>query len=637
MKDGYYLSTYLEIDRLRHLLKSSARHDHNLSLFKKTGDQVELIRYWELERITGVKNHNIAFYSQEQARDFINELLQPLHLSLADINEIWGTPGLQTHDDYHSIHDFPDYSYHNIAHLFSAIMLDSEKFYHSTILALALDAGPDILLDHNSRKKIQFAGCFVREGHMELFPVESPGCMWFWVAQHYRMREGTLMALASACQSESDMDMPPEIPMSGWGFNQWMRSHLKHYIDAVEDLASQQSDPSCSDADPNFSDHERKMSMVMKKVQQRSLEMVDETIEGAIERYNIHPQDTYVAMSGGYALNCPTNSHIMGKFGFKGLIAPPCVNDGGISLGIGLYAFYKKHKGRIRFQLSHPSFGETDHSVRTSIRQSPFASHVKSIGPADEDQAVDDIIQSPVVWFQGSAEIGPRALGNRSILGDPRTNRTKEILNLMKKRQWWRPVAPVIMEEHVQEWFEDAYPSPYMLHTFTIKADKRELVPAIAHLDYTARVQTVNSETNPILHGLLLAFYRRTGVPLLCNTSLNDNEEPIINRVDEALNFALRKGISALHINGERIELLDHERYPATKPHPRKPFLVSGTMAKEELDAVWRELNPYEVSHESIANYFVWEADAINIVTLQDEQIARKIARWGKMFYSLTS
>lgn len=184
-----------------------------------------------------------------------------------------------------------------------------------------------------------------------------------------------------------------------------------------------------------------------------------------------------------------------------------------------------------------------------------FQNNISEITEYDINQAVLDIINYPIVWFQGRSEVGPRALGNRSLIADPRNAKSKDILNQIKCRQWWRPVAPIVIEQFVSEWFNNAYPTPYMLQTFSVKTNKLPLIPSVLHLDNTARVQTIKSEENEKLYSLITQFYIKTGVPILCNTSLNDIGEPIINTPEEAIVFALRKRIPIVYINNWRIEL----------------------------------------------------------------------------------
>lgn len=178
---------------------------------------------------------------------------------------------------------------------------------------------------------------------------------------------------------------------------------------------------------------------------------MEKNIEKIINKYNIDPSNTYLAISGGYGLNCPTNSHLMHKYKFKGLIAPPCINDSGLSLGIALYSFYKKlGKEKFEFKFENAYYGDEDLSFyETMERYKNFVSNISSI---DSDTVVDDIVNNPIIWFDGRAEVGPRALGRRSILADARSKDSKDKLYKIKQRQWRRPIAPIILEEEVSNW-----------------------------------------------------------------------------------------------------------------------------------------------------------------------------------------
>ena len=254
-------------------------------------------------------------------------------------------------------------------------------------------------------------------------------------------------------------------------------------------------------------------------------------------KYGINSKEAYLALSGGFALNCPINTRLLVNFNKK-LLAPPCVNDSGISLGMGLWNFYTDNAS-FSFSLKNAYWGKkcSDNEVCDSISSIKFKPFISKVTRYVAEEVVEDLIKEPIVWVNGRAEIGPRALGARSLLGDPRDIKTKDVLNEIKRRQWWRPVAPIVIEERVCEWFEDAYATKYMLNTFSLRQDKIELVPAIRHLDGSARVQTLNRDDNEVLYDILVKFFKKTGVPMLCNTSLNDKGEPIINTVDEKMNI----------------------------------------------------------------------------------------------------
>ena len=151
-----------------------------------------------------------------------------------------------------------------------------------------------------------------------------------------------------------------------------------------------------------------------------------------------------------------------------------------------------------------------------------------------------------VGWFQGRMEWGPRALGNRSILADPRRSDIKEMLNAkIKRRESFRPFAPSILRESVAEWFEQDDDVPFMMEVFQIRSEKRALIPAVAHVDGSGRLQTVHRETNPLFHSLISAFRALTSVPLVLNTSFNENE-PVVCRPEEALDCFLRTKMDVL-------------------------------------------------------------------------------------------
>ena len=157
-------------------------------------------------------------------------------------------------------------------------------------------------------------------------------------------------------------------------------------------------------------------------------------------------------------------------------------------------------------------------------------------------------------WFQGRSEWGPRALGNRSIVADPRRADMKDILNRrIKHREIFRPFAPSILMEATGEWFERSDPSPFMTLTYSVKAEKRAQIPAPTHVDGTGRLQTVTREANPRYHALISAFRDITGVPLVVNTSFNDNE-PIVCRPEEAIDCFLRTKMDALVVGDYLIQ-----------------------------------------------------------------------------------
>ena len=578
MKDGYYLSAYADISELEHLLCTVARHDNCFALWRKVGQQVELVHYWELERLTGIKKHALSFFDVAQCKSVIERLLLPFGLTVNDIVEIWGIPELQKDNTYLQLDCFKDYSYHSIFHVFSSMMADTNLSRKEKILAISVDGGSDIVMnkaydlkENEERNKHQFVGVFSdrKNNIVRPFPVYSPAQIWMALSFHYNMQEGSLMALATASRSElylevEDIWFGSRISTKQQDINFRKIMDLVSYVNS---LTEEDTGIKFSGFDSRFTEEENRISMVMKIVQAMSQRIMERNIEKAIEEFAINPEETYLCMSGGFALNCPCNAHLMKKYKFKGFCSVPCVSDTGMALGIGLYAFYKKMDGNFNFRLENAYYGDAD-NADAFLAQGEYDEYIAEINEFDPDQAAEDIQSGLVIWFEGKAEIGPRALGARSILGDPRTKGTKDRLNTVKQRQWWRPVAPIIMEEYVSQWFQDSYASPYMLHTFILSQDKVGRVPAITHHDNSARVQTMGRNSGK-LREVLEAFFRQTEVPILCNTSLNDKGEPIINTIREAMNFALRKNIEIMYINGKRLVLKNHTNYTIDKPLKR--------------------------------------------------------------------
>ena len=316
--------------------------------------------------------------------------------------------------------------------------------------------------------------------------------------------------------------------------------------------------------DPTFSIRENLISAGMKEVNRITTEMMEWQVEKFLNQFSLNPEDTFLSISGGFGLNCPTNSHLLRKYHFKGFMGPPCMDDSGEALGIGLYKFYK-NASRFNFKLQHAYYGKSYFDDKQDLDTFMECGLIKSISSLSPETFVNDLERDIIVWFDSCAEIGPRALGHRSILGDPRKSETKDRLNHVKQRQFWRPVAPIILKEYLSDWFEDDFDSPYMLHTSHVKRNKAEQIPAVLHYDGTARIQTItNHPENKVLYDLIKVFFEKTGVPIVCNTSLNDKGEPIINTPKDAIRFAITKNIRIVYINGKRFEVNTKIKYPAT-------------------------------------------------------------------------
>ena len=267
-----------------------------------------------------------------------------------------------------------------------------------------------------------------------------------------------------------------------------------------------------------------------------------------------------LCLAGGIAFNCVANGKIFDCTPFENVYVQPAAGDAGLSVGA---AFAVEHRilGRSRgFVMDHAYWGPqfSPAEIRAAI-ESAAGGEDLAIAELPEDQLVQStarhIADGKIVgWFQGAAEWGPRALGNRSILADPRRPEMKDILNRrIKHREAFRPFAPSVTEEAAGEFFTRSNPSPFMTFAYRVRPEKRSVIPAPAHVDGTARLQTVSRSANPLYWKLLRALGDLTGVPVALNTSFNDNE-PIVCRPEEALECFRRTRMDVLVLDNFVLE-----------------------------------------------------------------------------------
>src|SRR6476660_4206115 len=258
-----------------------------------------------------------------------------------------------------------------------------------------------------------------------------------------------------------------------------------------------------------------------------------------------------LCLAGGVALNCVANGRVAREAGFENVWIQTAAVDDGIAIGCALYGWLEILKQRRGFVMDHSYVGKTysDQEVASSLQKFLVRIQVdaKRSDNVCRDTAKLLADQRVIGWFQGASEFGPRALGNRSLLADPRKAEMKDILNRrVKHRQAFRPFAPIVLAERAREVFEGEEDSPFMLIAKRVRPEWRDRIPAIVHVDGTARVQTVREETNPILYRLLKEFEAMTGVPVLVNTAFNIKGEPIVETPQDAVNCFLTTGIEHL-------------------------------------------------------------------------------------------
>jgi len=263
-----------------------------------------------------------------------------------------------------------------------------------------------------------------------------------------------------------------------------------------------------------------------------------------------------LCMAGGVALNCTLNGKIQRETPFERIYIQPAAYDGGTSLGAGLYVKHQVLGAPRDFVMDHTYWGleYTPEECRAALDTKGLSYRQLTDEPLAA-AAADLIADGNIVgWYQGRFEWGPRALGNRSIVCDPRSDRMKDVLNSrIKHRESFRPFAPSVLEERAADWFEMGEASPFMLMTCQVRKDQQARVPAITHVDGTARQQTVSRTTNPKYWSLIHAFEAKTGVPIVVNTSFNENE-PVVNTPEEAISCYLRNDMDVLVLGQYLVE-----------------------------------------------------------------------------------
>lgn len=281
-------------------------------------------------------------------------------------------------------------------------------------------------------------------------------------------------------------------------------------------------------------------------LQQRFEEVFFHLLNGLHARV---PLDNLV-MAGGCALNSVANGKIFDQTPFRSTYLQPAAGDEGLAIGAALHTFHSVLKQPRRHELKHsylgPGFSES--RVQSALQSAGLQFRKMEHG-AFLDEVAEQIAAGNVVgWFQGRMEWGPRALGNRSIVAHPGLSNMKEILNArIKHREWFRPFAPSILAECQRDYFEHDHPSPFMLHVYKIRPEKRKQLCAVNHVDDTGRLQTVTREENPMYYDLISAFHLKTGIPVILNTSFNENE-PIVCTPEEAIDCFQRTRMDALAI-----------------------------------------------------------------------------------------
>jgi carbamoyltransferase len=253
-------------------------------------------------------------------------------------------------------------------------------------------------------------------------------------------------------------------------------------------------------------------------------------------------------MTGGVALNCVANAKVLEQTDVRRVWVPPCASDTGAPFGSALWHTHQTLGLPRRFELTHPYYGRAypDEEIARALQAEGLG--YQRLPPAQLLRRVaQDLADGKIVgWFQDRFEMGPRALGNRSIVADPRRAGMRDELNdRVKKREPFRPFAPVVLAERAADYFEVSQTDPFMTLAPRVRPDKQGVIPAAVHVDGTGRIQTIERAANPRYYGLIEEFARLTGVPVLLNTSFN-RKEPIVASPKDAIACYMLSGIDVL-------------------------------------------------------------------------------------------
>lgn len=262
----------------------------------------------------------------------------------------------------------------------------------------------------------------------------------------------------------------------------------------------------------------------------------------------------YLCIGGGVGLNCVSNAKLVKNSKFKQVFVFPATGDNGISFGSAYYAAHHVLGLPRTKQLNHSYFGRTysdDETAAALKKHKADVAFKKLTQPAIISQAAQLLQDEQILmWYQEGSELGPRALGHRSILANPNKTETKDYINLhVKFRENFRPLAPIVLEDRATEFFDFEFPSPFMLFSPPVKKKAKELAPAVVHTDDTARLQTLSKKQNAKLYAVIEKFAKSSGVPIVLNTSYNGKDEPIVETPAEALNTFMKSPVKHLFID----------------------------------------------------------------------------------------
>jgi carbamoyltransferase len=424
---------------------------------------------------------------------------------------------------------------HHLAHACNAFFLS--PFDRSAILIM------DGFGDECSTSSYQAQGCSIQTLNKNE-PLNSLGILYAIVTKHLGFRtvrdEGTVMALAAYGSDEVYGDFRKLIRLLPAGGYQLREDYFQFYRygepRAVSDRFIRRFGAARLPHEPLTQRH-RNLAYALQRA-------VEDTVLHAARYLRESTGEENLCLGGGVALNCLVNTRIAREAGFERVYVSPSPNDAGLPLGAALAVAHLDRRRRAAFLDSRKSEGATATlGPRYSDKDLKSALMRRGLSYREEPHVVEfaasELARGRVVaWFQDAAEMGPRALGNRSILADPRNPSVSDRLNRdIKKRELFRPFGPSVLAEHAGDFLEEEFHSPYMSFAIAVRDQQKAKIPAVVARDGTARVHTVTKHQNPTFYALIEAFYRRTEIPVLLNTSFNVREPIVCTPADAVGTF----------------------------------------------------------------------------------------------------
>ena len=428
---------------------------------------------------------------------------------------------------------------HHAIHRFQAFL--SSPFDEAAVLTLDNCGEPLGRLGGSplaiTLSSVQNAAFAIHREHT--FPESSPGLLYHWFTNYLGFRsgeEGKTMGLSSYGRDSCYRALSPHLEMHDNGAFRFL-GH-KELQATLSDLGAKPRRPGTS-IEPIHGDVARAGQMLL-----------DNIVTNAVTALARLTPSRNLCLAGGVALNSVSNERAFRRSRFQNLYVMPNAGDCGQALGCALYGAHVLRRDRKSRGLLSDSLGPpyTDSEVVAALR----AANLEPVVCPDIAASVAGLLAAGFVvgWFQGGSEYGPRALGRRSILADPRPQPMKDYLNChVKHRESFRPYAPAVLEDKSAEWFDLKGTSPYMLRVVDVRPEKRSTLAAVTHVDGTARVQTVSRYENPLFYDLIRKFENRTGVPVVLNTSFNRAGEPIVETPADAIECFMSTRIDALAIH----------------------------------------------------------------------------------------